>query len=63
MRKGYVVCNTGVQSVHHVMFDCPLLADLHDEYRFVSLDDAFKRKEVTQFLMKMGRRLEIKTLS
>ena len=56
-------CNTGVQSVHHVMFDCPLLADLHEEYRFVSIDDAFKREEITQFLMKMERRLGIKTLS
>ena len=53
-------CNTGVQSLNHVM--CPILADLHNEYRFVSIDDAFKREDVTQFLMKMERKLGIKTL-
>ena len=56
-------CNTGVQSLHHVMFECPILADLHNEYRFVSIDDAFKREDVTQFLMKMESKLGIKTLS
>ena len=55
-------CNTSVQSLHHVLFDCPLLADLHNEYRFISIEDAFKRDDVTQFLMRMERKLGIKTL-
>ena len=56
-------CNTGIQSLNHVLFDCPLVADLHNEYRFVSIDEAFTREDITQFLMKMECKLGIKTLS
>ena len=55
-------CNTGVQSLHHVLLDCPMLADLHNEYRYTSIEEAFTRDDITQFLMKMERKLGIKTI-
>ena len=55
-------CNTDVQSLHHVLLECPLIADLRAEYPFQSIEEAFKRDDIAQFLMKMERLLGIKTL-
>ena len=55
-------CNTDVQSLHHVLLDFPVVADLHREYTYTSVEDAFKRNNITQFLMKMERKLRLKTL-
>jgi hypothetical protein len=57
-------CNTGVQSLHHVLLECPLLGDLHEEYGFTSIEEAFNSNDcgIVGFLMKMERRLGIKTL-
>ena len=52
-------CNAGVQSMHHVLFDCPLLAELHEEYGFTSMEDAFDRVDIGQFFMKMEHELGI----
>ena len=52
-------CNTGVQSLHHVLFDCPLIEDLHEEYQFTSIEEAMNRGDLTQFLLKMERKLGI----
>ena len=42
-------CNTGVQSLHHVLFDCPLIEDLREEYQFTSIEEAMNRGDLTQF--------------
>ena len=52
-------CNTDIQSLHHVLFDCPLIADLHQEYNFTSIEEALNRDDVSQFLLKMERKLGI----
>ena len=52
-------CNTGIQTLHHVLFECPLLAELHEEYAFTSIEQAFNDEEIAQFLMKMERTLGI----
>ena len=52
-------CNTGIQSLHHTLFDCPLIADLHEEYNFTSIEEALKREDISQFLLKMERKLGI----
>ena len=52
-------CNTGIQSLHHILFDCPLIADLHEEYNFTSIEEALKREDIAQFLLKMERKLGI----
>ena len=55
----YCSCNTGVQSLHHILFECPFLADLHEEYNFTSISEALNRDDTTQFLLKMERKLGI----
>ena len=45
--------------MHHVLFDCPLLAELHEEYGFTSMEDAFDRVDIGQFFMKMEHELGI----
>ena len=47
------------QSLRHVLFDCPLLVELHREYEFVSVEDAFSRDDIAKFLIEMERVLGI----
>ena len=56
-------CNTCVQSLHHVLFDCLLIEDLHEEYQFTSIEEAMNRGDLTQFLLKMERKLGINSIS
>ena len=55
-------CDTSVQSLHHVLLECPLIADLHEEFGYTSIEEAFSRRDIAEFLMKMEYRLGIKTL-
>ena len=52
-------CQSGIQSLRHVLFDCPLLVELHREYEFISVEDAFKRDDIAKFLIEMERVLGI----
>ena len=55
----YCSCSTDVQSLHHVLFDCPLIVDLHHEYAFTSIEEALNRDDVSRLLLKMERQLGI----
>ena len=35
-------CNTGIQSLYHCLFDCPLLAEVRGDYNYESIEEAFK---------------------
>ena len=52
-------CSTGIQSLNHVLFECPLLAELHEEYGFTSVEQAFNDDGIAKFIMKMERTLGI----
>ena len=52
-------CNTGVQSLHHVLFECPTLVHLHEEFNFTSIGEALNRGDIAMFLLKMERLLGI----
>jgi hypothetical protein len=41
------------------LFDCPLLVELHREYEFTSVEDAFNRDDIAKFLIEMERLLGI----
>ena len=45
--------------MNHVLFECPLLAELHEEYRFTSVEQAFNDDGIAKFLMEMERTLGI----
>ena len=48
-------CNTGIQSLHHCLFDCPLLAEVHAEYNYESIEEAFKLPEIANLLMEVEK--------
>ena len=53
------VCKTGIQSLQHCLFHCPLLLDLHNDYNFTTIEDAFKRNHIANFFIKMEKILNI----
>ena len=59
----YCSCNNGVQSLNHILFECPLLEDLHQEYNFRSITEALDRDDIASFLLKMERTLGINSSS
>ena len=52
-------CQTGVQSLHHVLFSCPLLHGLHNEFNFTTIEDAFQRNDIHNFFNKMEKVLKL----
>ena len=52
-------CGESIQSLRHVIFDCPLLAELHDTYNFTSIEEALGRDNISEFLILMERKLRI----
>ena len=52
-------CNSGIQSLQHIFFDCPLLAELHEEFAFTSIEEAFHRVDIARFFIQMERKLGI----
>ena len=55
-------CHTGVQTLHHCLFECPLLNDLRNEHNinnFNSVDTAMTSVDIFKFLIRMERILDI----
>ena len=52
-------CQSGVQSLRHILFDCPMLVELRGEYEFTSVEEAFSRNDIAKFLIEMERKLGI----
>ena len=50
-------CNTGIQSLHHCLFDCPLLADVHADYTYGSIEEAFNLPDIAKLLMEIEKLL------
>ena len=48
-------CNTGIQSLHHCLFDCPLLAEVRADYNYESIEEAFKLPEIANLLMEVEK--------
>ena len=57
------LCNTGVQSLKHCLFDCPLLHDLYQEYNFETVEDALHLPHISKFFLKMEKILNIQNFS
>ena len=54
------LCNTGVQSLTHCLFDCPLLHELYEEFDYTSIAEAFLLPDIAKLIMKMKSLLRIK---
>ena len=52
-------CSNGVQSLHHCLFDCALLREVHDEFAYSSIEEAFNSLEIVKMLMKIGKVLGV----
>ena len=52
-------CGTGIQSLRHVLSECPILADLYEENGFTSIEQALNDVNIVKFLLKMERTLGI----
>ena len=52
-------CKTEVQSLHHVLFKCPLLHILQTEFNFTNIEEAFQRYDVHKFFTKMEKILKL----
>ena len=48
-------CNTGLQTLHHCLFVCPLLAEVRADYEYESIEEAFKLPNVAKLLMEIDR--------
>ena len=55
-------CNTGVQTLTHCLFDCPLLAELRGEYVYSSVEEALELPDTATLLLKIEKELDIKNL-
>ena len=44
-------CNNGLQTLHHCLFDCPLLNEVRGNYEYSSIEEAFKLPNVAKLLM------------
>ena len=53
------ICNTGVQSLRHCLFDCPLLHELHEEYAYTSIEEVFMLPDIVKLLMRMKNLLKV----
>ena len=55
--NGLCKCQLEVQSLHHVLFSCPLWHTLHNEFSFTNIEDSFKRENIHVFFAKMEKLL------
>ena len=56
-------CNTGVQTLTHYLFDCPLLNELRGEYVYSSVKEALELPDAATLMLKIEKELDIKNLS
>ena len=48
-------CNMGIQSLSHILFHCPLLAELYREFDYKTIEEALKLPVITKFFLKMEK--------
>ena len=53
------MCNSGIQSLQHCLFDCELLREVHQEYDYSTIEEAFNLPEVVSLLLKVGKVLNV----
>ena len=53
------MCNSGVQSLRHCLFECPLLLDLYPCYTYTSIEEAFELPEIHKLLIEVEKRLNV----
>ena len=53
------MCDTGVQSLRHCLFDCPLLRDVHHKYGYTTIEEAFSSPDIVKLLVEIGCTLKI----
>ena len=56
-------CNTGIQSLAHCLFNCPLLHDLYEKYNFASVEEALNSPDIPKFLLEMEKTLQIQNIN
>ena len=52
-------CHSGIQSLRHCLFDCPLLQEIHQDYEYTTVEEAFNSPEIVNVLVKIGKVLNI----
>ena len=52
-------CNGGVQSLHHCLFECALLREVHNEFDYSTIEEAFNSQEIVNLLVRIGRVLGV----
>ena len=53
------ICNNGIQSLHHCLFECPLLHDLYGRYPYVSIEEAFALPNIADLLLEIEKMLKV----
>ena len=48
-------CNTGLQTLRHCLFVCPLLAEVRVNYEYETIEEAFKLPNVAKLLMEVEK--------
>ena len=49
------MCNGDVQTLHHCLFDCPLLAEVRAEFDYESIEDALNSPDAAKILIKLEK--------
>ena len=55
-------CNTGIQTLTHCLFHCPLLAELRGEYVYSSVEKALELPNAATLMLKIEKELDIQNL-
>ena len=53
------ICGLDIQTLHHCLFDCPLLQDLRNEFLYESVADVLAGNDAPKILMKLEAKLKI----
>jgi hypothetical protein len=48
-------CETGIQSLRHCLFDCPLLEEMHTNFTYTTIEEAFNLPNVAKMLLEMEK--------
>ena len=53
------LCDQGIQSLRHCLLECPLLRDIHQNYGYTTVEEAFASPDVVKLLVEIGCVLKI----
>ena len=53
------ICGLDIQTLHHCLFDCPLLQDLRTDFSYESVADVLTSNDAPMILMKLKTKLKI----